>query len=134
MKKHPIWYMVIGIAILVIPSVCYLFWLVPQLSEEYNVLMASGGIIGTSGLYLSDKIPDGWNHSKILKFISKGFTMLTFMTLVEKFWTKIVILLVIVIFSVSAYVIFKEVYRNAKRRIENTELATEVARSVNKNS
>lgn len=134
MKKHPMWYMVIGIAILVIPSVCYLFWLVPQLSEEYNVLMASGGIIGTSGLYLSDKIPESWNHSKILKFVSKSFTMLTFMTLVEKFWTKIVVLLIIVVFSVSAYVIFKEVYKNAKRRIENAELAAEVARSVSKNS
>ena len=58
MNKHPIWYLIIGIFILVAPTVIYLGFLIPQLTEAYNVLMASGGVIGGAGFYAASKIPE----------------------------------------------------------------------------
>ena len=58
MKKHPNWYLVIAIAVLVVPTAVYLAFLIPKLTEEYNVLMASGGVIGGAGYYGAQKIPE----------------------------------------------------------------------------
>lgn len=130
MKKHPFLYMIVGLAFLLIPTIIYLVYLIPMLNEEYNVLMASGGVIGSSGLYLTDKIPESWVHSKILKFASKSFTLLTVMTLIEKFYMQILGLLVVIVASIIVFYIFKGLYANGKRKIEDERLADTVARSV----
>ena len=130
MKKHPIWYMIIGLAFLLVPTIIYLIFLIPKLSDEYNVLIASGGVIGSSGLYLTEKIPETWHYSKIFKFASKSFTLLTVMTLVEKFYMQILGLLVVVVLSIIIFYIFKGLYSNGKQRNENERLANEVTRSV----
>lgn len=134
MKKHPIWYLIIAISILIIPTTIYLCILVPQLSEEYNVLMASGGVVGGAGLYGASKISDKVKHGSLFKTAANSFTMLTVTVLVEEF---IIELVGIVAVFVVCFVIFKilvEVWRNATRRKENGELAREIARNLNETS
>lgn len=134
MHKHIWLYLVIGISILVIPTVVYLIWLIPQLSEYYNTLLASGGIISCAGYIGTIKIPDSFNNSKLLKLASGSFTILATITVVQEFIGELIFLAVIAIISFIIFKIFLGVYKNAKRKRENTELAEEISRNIIKNS
>lgn len=134
MKKHPIWYLVIAILILIIPTTIYLCILVPRLSEEYNVLMASGGVVGGAGLYGASKIPDKVKYSGLFKTAANSFTILTVTVLVEEFIIELVGLIAVFVVCFITFKILVEVWKNARRRKENRELAREIARSVNENS
>lgn len=134
MKKKYIWFLVLGIFILIVPTAIYLGFLIPRLSEEYNVLMASGGVIGGSGMYGTTKIPEKTKYSGMYKLASTSFTLLTVITLVEKFIMQIVGVVALFIVCFIAYKIFLEAYRNGRRRYENAELAKEISRSIDKNS
>ena len=134
MKKHPIWYLVIAILILIVPTTIYLCILVPRLSEEYNVLMASGGVVGGAGLYGASKIPDKVKHGGLFKTAANSFTILTVTVLVEEFIIELVGLVAVFVVCFITFKILVEVWKNARRRKENRELAREIARSVNENS
>ena len=134
MKKHPILYLIIAVSILLIPTAIYLCFLVPQLSEEYNTLMTSGGIISGAGLYGASKIPEKVKYGGLYKLAANSFTMLTVTLLVEKFIVKLIGLVAVFVICFIIFKILVEVWKSARRRKENQELATEVARSVNKNS
>lgn len=134
MKKHPIWYLIIGITILIVPTLIYLYFLVPQLNEEYNVLMTSGGVVGGLGMYGTSKIPEKVKYAGLFKTASRSFTLLTVSILVEKFYIKIIGLIAVFIVSYIIYKIFVEVWKNARTRLESFNIASEVARSINKNS
>ena len=132
MKKNPIWFLIIGIIILIVPTVVYLIFLIPQMKEEYIVLMSSGGAITGSGLSAANLIPEKMKSSKLLKLSAKSFTLLTALTLVQEFLMQIIGLIAVFIISFIIFSIFKGAYINARRRKENTELAKEVARTVTK--
>ena len=134
MKKHPIWYLVIAIIVLIVPTTIYLCFLVPKLSEEYNILMASGGVIGGAGFYGASKIPDKVKFSGMFKTAANCFTILTVTTLVEEFVVELIGLVAVFVVSFITFKILKEVWKNARRRKENRELAKEIARSSNENS
>ena len=134
MKKHPIWYLIIAIFILIVPTAIYLCILIPQLSEEYNVLMTSGGVIGGIGLYGASKIPDKLKYGGLFKTAANSFTMLTVTVLVEEFIIELVGLVAVFVLCFITFKILVEVWRNAIRRKENRELAEEIARSINENS
>lgn len=134
MRKHPIWYLVIAILILIVPTTIYLCILAPRLSEEYNVLMASGGVVGGAGLYGASKIPDKVKYSGLFKTAANSFTILTVTVLVEEFIIELVGLIAVFVVCFITFKILVEVWKNARRRKENRELAREIARSVNENS
>ena len=134
MKKHPIWYLVIAIIVLIVPTTIYLCFLVPKLSEEYNILMASGGVIGGAGFYGASKIPDKVKFSGMFKTAANCFTILTVTTLVEEFVVELIGLVAVFVVSFITFKILKEVWKNARRRKENRELAKEIARASNVNS
>lgn len=131
MKKHPIFYLIIAIAVLLIPVSVYLCILVPKLSEEYNTLMASGSIIGGAGLYGISKIPENIKYGKFIKTAANSFTLLTVILLVEEFISEIILLVGLFIVCFIIFKILVEVWKDARRKKENRELAREVARSVN---
>ena len=134
MRKHSIWYLVIGISILIIPTLIYLFFLIPQLSEEYNTLMASGGVIGGAGLYGASKIPDKVKYGGLFKTAANSFTILTTILLVEEFVVELIGLVAVFVVCFITFKILVEVWKNARRQNENKQLATEIARSFNENS
>lgn len=134
MKKHPIWYLVIAISVLLIPTIVYLCFLVPQLSEEYNTLMASGGVISGAGLYGASKIPEKVKYGGLYKTAANSFTLLIVTVLVEKFIVKLVGLVAVFVVCFVIFKILVEVWKGARRRKENQEFAREIARSIDKNS
>lgn len=134
MSKHPVLYLILGIFILITPTIIYLCFLIPKLSEEYNVLMASGGVIAGGGMYGASMIPDKVKYGTLYKTAAKSFTLLTAITLVEKFIVQIIGLIAVFIASWIVFQILKGVYKNAKRRKETTEIAEEVARSIDEAS
>lgn len=129
MKKHPILYLILSIVVLIIPTTTYLCFLIPKLSEEYNVLMSSAGIIGGAGIYGASKIPDTIKFSSMYKLASNAFSLMAVTVLVEKFIIQLVGLTAVFVLSFIAYKILLEVYRNGKRRKQNEELAREISRS-----
>ena len=130
MKKHPIWYLVIGIFILVAPTVVYLGFLIPQLTEAYNVLMASGGVIGGSGFYAAQRIPKQLKYSGLFKLAANSFTIFIVLTLVNQFLMKIIGLVAVFVVSFIIFQILKGAWQNGRRKKENAELAEEITRSV----
>lgn len=134
MKKHPIWYLVVAISVLIIPTFVYLCFLVPQLSEEYNTLMTSGGVIGGAGLYGASKIPEKVKYGGLFKTAANSFTILTVIILVEKFIIQLVGLIAVFIACFVVYKILVEVWKSARRRKESGELARAIAQNLNKNS
>lgn len=130
MKKRPWTILALAIFILIVPTIIYLCFLIPQLKEEYNVLMVSGGIIGGTGLYGTSKIPEKVKYSGLFKTASTAFTLLTVTTLIEKFIAKIIGLVAVFVVSYIIFKILLEVWRSARRRKENSELATEIARNI----
>ena len=132
MKKYPYLYLVIGFAFLIIPTVVYLIFLIPEMSEEYNVLMTSGGVLGAFGYYGAEKIPESLKYSGIVKTASRSYTTVIISLLVREFLSQIIGLIAVIVTSVIIYIIFREVYKNARRKLENKELAGEISRSLNK--
>lgn len=132
MKKHPIWFLIIGIIILIVPTATYLCFLIPKMQEEYIALMSSGGIIAGGGMYGASIIPEKIKYSGLYKLSARSFTLLTVTVLVQEFIMKIIFLVATFIISYIIYKIFKEIWKNARRRNENAELAKEIARSIAK--
>ena len=130
MKKKYIWFLVSAIFVLVVPTVVYLFFLIPKLEDEYIMLMSSGGVIGGAGTYAANAIPDKVRFSSLFKTSARSFTILTVTILVEKFINELIGLAVTIILSYIAYKILMEVYRDRKRSQQSTELAQEIARNI----
>lgn len=133
-KIKPVWFLVIGIAILIIPTAIYLAFLIPQLKDEYIVLMSSGGVIGGAGMFGTEMIPDDVKYGTIYKTASKSFTLLVVVTLVQEFIKEIIGLAVVVVVSYIIFLIFKELWKNGKRSKENVELAESIARGITENT
>ena len=110
----------------------YLVFLIPKMSVEYNILMASGGIIGGSGFYASNAIPTGIKNKGLYKLASNSFTIMCVIVLVNKFIMQLIGLVSTFILSFIVYKIFKEIWKNARREKEHRELADEIARNVAK--
>lgn len=134
MTKKAIIYMTIGICCLLIPTIIYLCFLIPQLSERYNILMASGGAIAGGGLYGAEAIPDKVKYSGLFKLSARSFTLLTVTVLVNEFILKIIGLIAVIIISFILFSVFKELYKNERRRKANNDLANAIARSIIENS
>lgn len=130
MKKHPILYLIIGIAILIIPTLIYLIILVPKMCAEYNVLMASGGVIGGAGFYAGTLTPENLKNKGLYKLAVNAFTIMTVITLVNEFIMQLIGLVATFIVSYIIYRIFKEVWKDGKRRKENSILANEISRNI----
>ena len=130
MKKKYIWFLVSAIFVLVVPTVVYLFFLIPKLEDEYIMLMSSGGVIGGAGMYAANAIPDKVRFSSLFKTYARSFTILTVTILVEKFINELIGLAVTIILSYIAYKILMEVYHDRKRSQQSTERAQEIARNI----
>lgn len=130
MKKKYIWFLVSAILVLIVPTVVYLFFLVPRLKDEYIMLMSSGGVIGGAGMYAANAIPDKVKFSSLFKTSARSFTLLIVTVLVEKFINELIGLAVTIILSYIAYKILMEVYHDRKRSQQSTELAQEIARNI----
>lgn len=129
-KMHPVWYLVIGIVILLVPSAIYLGFLIPQLTDEYIILMSSGGVIGGTGMFGSSMIPEKTKFGTLYKTASKSFTLLVVIALVQEFIAELIGLAVVFVVSYIIFLIFKELWKNGKRAKENGELAEEIARGI----
>lgn len=130
MKKKYIWILVAAITVLIVPTVIYLCFLIPQMKEEYIVLMSSSGVIGGGGLYGASAIPDKVKYSGLFKMSARAFTLLTVTTLVEKFILQLVGLVATIVVSYVIYKILMEVYRDRKQARQNYDLASKIARSI----
>lgn len=134
MSKRYIWFLVSAILVLIVPTVVYLFFLIPKMKEEYIILMASSGVIGSGGMYGASIIPDKVKFSSLFKTSARAFTLLTVVTLVEQFIGQLIGLAVTIILSYIAFKIFMEAYRGGKQKRQNAELAREIARSIDETS
>lgn len=130
MKKHPVWFLIIGIFVLIAPTAIYLVFLIPQMSEEYNVLMASGGIIGGAGFYGAHRIPEKVKYSSLFRLAANSFTTMTIITLINQFIMKLIGLAAVFIVCFIIFIILKGAWKNGRRKKENTELAREIARNI----
>lgn len=128
---NPVWYLVIGLCILLIPAGIYLGFLIPSMSEEYNILMASGGAIGSAGLFGANMIPETAKYGTLYKTASKSMTMLVVITLVQNFIGRLIGLIAVVIISYIIFLIFKGKWKDGRQDRQNVKLAKEVARSLN---
>lgn len=104
------------------------------MKEDYIVLMSSGGVIGVGGMFGTSMIPDTTKFGTLYKTASKSFTMLVVITLVKDFVGQLLGLACVFAVCYIVFRIFKELWKNGKRKLENAELAKEVARSVNEAS
>lgn len=127
---HPIWFLIIGIFFLAVPAIIYLCFLIPQMKEEYVVLMASGGALGSAGITACSFIPETAKFGMLYKTASKSFTLLVVITLVQDFLPQIIGLVVTLVVSYIIFMIFKELWKDGKRKRENLDLAKEVSRST----
>ena len=134
MKKRYIWILVSAIAVLIVPTVIYLCFLIPQMKEEYIVLMSSGGVIAGGGLYGASAIPEKVKYSGLFKMSARAFTLLTVTTLVEKFILQLIGLVATIVVSYVVYKILLEVYRGRKQARQNDDLASKIARSLDETS
>lgn len=134
MKKRPYLFLIIGITFLLVPTVVYLAFLTPLLTEEYNMLITSGGVIGGVGYFASSKIPETFKYSGLFKMASNSFTTLIIATLVKDFIMEIIFLVVTIVLSIIVFRIFLELFRYYRRRLENADLAETISRNLAKNS
>lgn len=132
MKKKYMIFLIIGVVILVVPTAVYLCFLIPKLTERYNTLMASAGVLGGFGYIGASQIPDKFKYSGLFKSAANSFTTMVIIMLIQEFIKEIVLLGFVIVTSVILFCVFKEIYKNGRRREENRELATEIARSISK--
>ena len=133
MKKHkmrPIGWLLIGIAILIIPTAIYAGFLIPKMKEEYIILMSSAGGIGGAGLFGANMIPDTLRYGSIYKNAARSAVLIVVITLVQDFMKELIGLVAVLAVSYVIFLIFKELWKNAKRVKENGELAEEIARGI----
>ena len=128
------WYLVIGIIILIVPTIIYLCFLIPKMKEEYIILMSSGGVIAGSGLYGAKAIPQKVKFSGLFKLSARAFTLLTVTTLVNEFIIELIGLVAVFIVSYIIFKILLEVYRDRKQAQASKNLAREIARSIDETS
>lgn len=131
MKKHPFILKMLGLFMLIVPTIIYLIFLIPNLSEEYTILMSSGGMIGGVGFVGSSKIPEKLPNSGLFKLASTSFTILIIITLVEEFIMELVFLVATIIVSYIVYKIIDNIYKKLKRLKENEQLAQQITSSIN---
>ncbi len=134
MKKRYIWIAVIAYLVLIAPTTIYLCWLVPNLTAEYNTMLASGGILGGSAFYGASKIPDTVKFSGLFKTASKSYTLLIISILIKDFYIECVGLLAIIVTCYIVFKILKGIYYDRKRQFENKQLAREISSSLNERS
>ena len=127
---HPIWYLIIGIALLVIPTAIYLGFLIPQMREEYIVLMSSGGIVGGAGIVGSSYIPETAKYGTLYKTASKSFSLLVCITLVQDFIGQILGLLCTFAVSYIVFLVMRGIYIDAKQKRSNAELSKQITRGI----
>lgn len=132
MKKtmNPVWYLVIGITLLIVPTAIYLGFLIPKMTAEYNVLMASGGAIGSAGLFGANMIPETAKFGTLYKTASKSMTLLVVITLVQNFIGRLIGLAVVVVVSYILFLIFKGLWKDGRQRKQNADIAKEIARGI----
>lgn len=116
MKKKYIWYLIIGIIILIVPCSVYLGFLIPKMSEEYITLMSSGGIIASGGMYGASVIPDKVKFSGLYKLSARSFTLLVVITLVQEFIIQILGFVATFIVCFIIFSILKELYKEGRRK------------------
>lgn len=126
----PIWFLVIGIAILIIPTAIYLGFLIPQMRDEYIVLMSSGGVIGSAGLVGSAYIPETAKYGALYKTAARSFSLLVGITLVQDFIGELLGLLCTFAVSYIVFLIMRGIYKNAKQKRLNAELSGQITRSI----
>lgn len=129
-KMNPIWYLVIGIVLLIVPVAVYLGFLIPMMKEEYIALMASGGAMGGAGMLGSQLITEKTKMGSIFKTATKSFTLLVVVTLVQEFINQLLGLAAVAIISFILFLIFKGLYKDGRRKREDAELAGKVAESI----
>ena len=129
-ELNPVWFLVIGIVVLIVPTAVYLGFLIPQMKEEYNILLASGGVIGVGGVYGAEMIPEKVKFGALYKTAAKSFTLLTVITLVKDFIHQLIGLAVVLVVSYIIFKIMRSLYKDGKQARANRRLAEEVARNV----
>lgn len=133
-KQHkpmnPIWFLIIGIFILIVPTAIYMGFLIPTMKEEYQILMASGGAIGSAGLFGANMIPETAKYGTLYKTASKSMTLLVVITLVQEFIKELIGLAAVFVVSYLIFIIMKGLWKDGKRVKENKQLAKEVSRGV----
>ena len=129
-KIKPIWFLIIGLIILIVPTAIYLGFLIPRMSEEYIILMSSGGAIGGAGMLGTHVIPEKTKYGALYKTASKSFTLLVVITLIQEFIKQLIGLAAVMVISYIVFLIFKEAWKNARHAQENLELTEEITRSI----
>lgn len=129
-KFRPIGFLIIGIIVLIVPTLIYLCFLIPQMKDEYIILMSSSGVIGGAGMFGTQMIPDKVKFGTLFKTASKSFTLLVMITLVQEFIGQLLGLIITFLISFIIFLVMKELWKDAKRAKQDQNLAAEVARSI----
>lgn len=127
---NPVWWLVIGICFLVIPTAIYLGFLIPRLTEEYAILMGSGAGLGGAGLFATGMIPETAKYGTLYKTASKATTLLVVITLVQNFIGQLIGLAAVFAVSYIIFIVMRGLWRDGRQRKQNEQLAEQVARSI----
>lgn len=127
---NPIWWLIMGICFLIIPTAIYLGFLIPQMKEEYIVLMSSGGAIGSAGLFGANMIPEKAKFGTLYKTASKAMTLLVVITLIQDFIGQLLGLAAVFIVSYIIFIIMRGLWKDGKQARANLLLAKEVSRGT----
>ena len=130
----PIWFLVIGICVLIIPTAIYLGFLIPQLKEQYQILMSSAGVVGGGGLFGAEAIPEKVKYGTLFKTASKTFTALVCLTLVQDFLPQILGLIATFFVCYIVFMIMRSMWKDGKQKLANADLAEKVARGITESS
>lgn len=129
-EMNPVWFLVIGIVVLIVPTAVYLGFLIPQLKEEYDILLASGGVIGVGGMYGAEMIPEKVKFGALYKTSARSFTLLTVITLVQDFIPQLIGLAIVLVVSYIVFMMMRSLYKDGKQFRADKRLAKEVARGI----
>ena len=129
-EMNPVWFLVIGIVVLIVPTAVYLGFLIPQLKEEYIILMSSGGVIAGGGMYGAEMIPEKVKYSSLYKTSARSFTLLTVITLVQDFIPQLIGLAIVLVVSYIIFMMMRSLYKDGKQARADKRLAKEVARGI----
>lgn len=127
---NPVWFLVIGICALIIPTAIYAGFLIPAMKEEYQILMASGGAIGSAGLFGANMIPEAAKYGVLYKTASKSMTLLVVITLVQEFIKELIGLAAVFIVSYLIFLIMKGLWKDGKQARANRQLAKAVTQGT----
>lgn len=130
MKNKPIYILLISLFILIVPSLIYLCFLIPLLSERYCILMASGGVVGGSGFYGATLISDKTKYSSLYKTAVNAFTVMTLITVVQEFIMQIIGFCATFIVCFIVFKILYGVYKDARTRKKCKSISEEITRNA----